>query len=165
MPTAMHSATSSGIETITASARKASICSVTFIVPISADIAAPTRPATIRAVNTGASSRQSETETTAPTAEPIPSLLNWKNVCAENTAPVNAPVIMTTSWESNPTSTTWLRNNFHRSLWVKIERNVSAASRTSSPRYWVNARSGAPRALKKRTIMEEATTDNWTVNG
>src|SRR5213595_4145759 len=79
-------------------------------------MAAPTRPATTRAVSTGASSRQSETETTAPTAEPIPSLLNWKNVCAENTAPVNAPVIMTTSCESKPTSTTWLRNNFHRSL-------------------------------------------------
>src|SRR4029077_17787420 len=100
---------------------------------ISADIAAPTRPATIRAVSTGASSRQSETETTAPTAEPIPSLLNWKNVCAENTAPVNAPVIMTTSCESNPTSTTWLRNNFHRSLWGKRKENVSEARGTIPP--------------------------------
>ena len=50
------------------------------LAPLTADIAAPTRPATIRAVSTGASSRQSETETTAPTAEPMPSLLNWKNV-------------------------------------------------------------------------------------
>jgi len=39
---------------------------------------------------------------------------------------------------------------------VKMQRNVSAASRTSSPRYWTNASSGAPRALKKRTIMKAA---------
>src|SRR5881296_4645507 len=98
-------------------------------------MAAPTRPATINAVKTGANSRHSETETTAPTAEPIPNLLNWKNVCAEKTAPVNPPVITTTSCESNPTSTTWLRNNFQRSLCVKIQRNVSVASSTTSPSY------------------------------
>src|SRR5438046_9188123 len=103
------------------------------MVPISADIAAPTRPATIRAVKTGASSRQSEAETTAPTAEPIPSLLNWKNVCAENTGPVNAQVIMTTSCESNPTATTWLRNNFHGNSCVNMERKASAARDTLGP--------------------------------
>ena len=42
----------------------------------SADIEAPTRPVTINAESTGPSSRQTETETTAPTAEPMPSLLN-----------------------------------------------------------------------------------------
>jgi hypothetical protein len=36
---------------------RASICSVTFIVPISAAIAAATRPATIRPPSTGPSSR------------------------------------------------------------------------------------------------------------
>src|SRR5918996_5936384 len=46
-----------------------------------------------------------------------------------------------------------------------MDLNVSPASRTSSPKYWENARSGAPRALKKRTIMEGAMRDNWTVNG
>ena len=44
------------------------------MVPISAAIAAPTRPATIRPVNTGPSSRNIETATTAPTAESMPTL-------------------------------------------------------------------------------------------
>ena len=51
--------------------RNASNCSVTFIVPSSAAIAAPTRPATINAVNTGASSRVMATLTTGPTAVSI----------------------------------------------------------------------------------------------
>src|SRR5207248_6405812 len=62
-------------------------------------------------------------------------LIKLKERCAANTAPVNPPVITTTSWESNPISTTWLRNSFHRSLCVKMERNVSPASSTNSPRY------------------------------
>ena len=49
-----------------ASARSASICSVTFIVPISAVIPAPTRPPTMSDINTGPSSRTSESETTLP---------------------------------------------------------------------------------------------------
>jgi len=51
---------------LVASARSASICSVTFIVPISAVIPAPTRPPTISDMSTGASSRTSESETTLP---------------------------------------------------------------------------------------------------
>ncbi len=50
-----------------ASACRASICSVTRMLPISAAIALPTRPETIRADSTGASSRVSESATTAPT--------------------------------------------------------------------------------------------------
>jgi len=42
----------------------ASICSVTRMVPISAAIAAPMRPATMRPASTGPSSRVSETTTT-----------------------------------------------------------------------------------------------------
>src|SRR5207244_10889186 len=80
-------------------------CSLTTILPNSADLAAPTRPVTINAVSTGPNSRQIATDTTAPTADPIPILLNWKNVCAEKTAPVNPPVITTTNCESNPIST------------------------------------------------------------
>src|SRR5262249_33605118 len=38
------------------------------------------------------------------------------------------------------------------------------ASRINSPRYWNNASSGAPKALKKRTIMKKAMRDNSTVN-
>mgnify|MGYP004355919041 CR=1 FL=1 len=44
--------------------RKASICSVTRIVPISAAIEAPTRPATIKPAKIGASSRVIERDTT-----------------------------------------------------------------------------------------------------
>ena len=51
---------------LVASARRASICSVTFIVPISAVMPAPTRPPTISDISTGASSRTSESETTLP---------------------------------------------------------------------------------------------------
>ena len=47
----------------------ASICSVTRIVPISAAIAAPTRPATMRPASTGPSSRVSETTTTLGIAD------------------------------------------------------------------------------------------------
>ena len=60
----------------TASERSASICSVTFIVPISAAIAAPTRPATISPVSIGPSSRKSATATTEPVADFMPSLAN-----------------------------------------------------------------------------------------
>ncbi len=44
----------------------ASICSVTRIVPNSAAMALPTRPASIVAANTGPNSRTSETLMTAP---------------------------------------------------------------------------------------------------
>jgi len=47
----------------------ASICSVTRMVPISAAIAAPTRPATMSAVSTGPSSRVSDTTTTLGMAD------------------------------------------------------------------------------------------------
>ena len=92
------------------------------MVPISADIEAPTRPVTMSAVSTGPNSRRIETETTAPTADPIPSLLNWKKVCAAKTAPVNAPVMTTTDCERRPISTIWLRNNLQRIFCEKMER-------------------------------------------
>jgi hypothetical protein len=46
--------------------RNASICSVTFMVPISAVIPAPIRPPTTSATSTGPSSRTSEAATTEP---------------------------------------------------------------------------------------------------
>ncbi len=45
---------------------RASTCSVTFMVPISAAMADPTRPASISPVMTGPSSRNMPTATTAP---------------------------------------------------------------------------------------------------
>ena len=58
--------------------RKASICSVTRMVPSSAANAAPTRPATIKAVSTGPSSLHIETLTTASVAVSMRTLWNWK---------------------------------------------------------------------------------------
>ena len=49
-----------------ASAVSASICSVTRMVPSSAAMALPTRPVTISAVRTGASSRVRDRATTLP---------------------------------------------------------------------------------------------------
>ncbi len=49
-----------------AMARRASTCSVTVIDPSSAVMPEPTRPPTMRAVNTGPSSRTSERDTTRP---------------------------------------------------------------------------------------------------
>ena len=49
------------------SAVNASICSVTRMVPSSAAMALPTRPVTISAVRTGASSRVRDRATTLPT--------------------------------------------------------------------------------------------------
>ena len=55
---------------------KASICSVTRIVPISAAIAAPIRPATIKAERTGANSLVTEIKTTCATVLSAPKLAN-----------------------------------------------------------------------------------------
>ena len=73
------------------------------MVPSSAAIEAPTRPASIRAVRTGPSSLTSETPTTAPTMVCTPNRRNWKYVCAAMTIPVNAPVVSTTGSERFPT--------------------------------------------------------------
>ena len=117
----------------TASARSASICWVTFIVPISAVIAAPTRPATIKPVRAGPSSRNIASATTGPTAVSMFRAANWKYACGVKTAPVNAPVTTTTSCEPNPTSAICLSVSHTRTLPRKIEEIVSPASTASSP--------------------------------
>ena len=77
----------------------ASICSVTRIVPISAAIEAPMRPATISPASTGPSSRVIESTTTIATA---PSA--WKRakpewLCSASTMPENTAVSATTGSE------------------------------------------------------------------
>ena len=57
--------------------RRASICSVMFMMPISAVMALPARPVTISAESTGPSSRISESATAAPS---IPSDPNFARV-------------------------------------------------------------------------------------
>ncbi len=77
----------------------ASICSVTRMVPSSAAMAAPTRPATIRPASTGPSSRVSETTTMVGMA-----LSAWKRekpvkLCSASTMPVKTAVRPTTGRE------------------------------------------------------------------
>ena len=55
----------------------ASICSVTRIVPNSAAMAPPTRPASIVAASTGPNSRTSDRLITAPNLDSICSMRNW----------------------------------------------------------------------------------------
>ena len=98
------------------------------MVPISALIAAPTRPATINPASTGPSSRNIETATTGPTAVSMFRLANWKYACAVKTAPVNAPVTITTNCERNPISAICWITSFGRIRPQKIERMVSLAS-------------------------------------
>ena len=57
---------------LTAMQRRASICSVTFIVPISAVMAAPTRPAMTTPVKIGPSSRPMATDMTPPSVDWAP---------------------------------------------------------------------------------------------
>ena len=77
------------------------------MVPISALMAAPTRPATMSPVRTGPSSLQRAIETTGPTAVLMFRALNWKKICAVKTAPVKIPVMITTACEPKPISTIW----------------------------------------------------------
>ena len=79
--------------------RRASICSVTFMVPISAAIDEPTRPASMSPVMVGPSSRSIPMLTITPPMVSMSTSANWKRAWVARTAPVKAPVMMTTSWE------------------------------------------------------------------
>ena len=104
---------------------RASTCSVTFMVPISAAMADPTRPASISPVMTGPSSRNMPTATTAPPMVSILTVWSWNRVWASSTAPVNAPVMMTTGWDCTPifaicSTRTRIRNlpdHMHAATW------------------------------------------------
>ena len=80
----------------------ASICSVTFIVPISAAIAAPARPATINPANTGASSLVIDSTTTLGMALSAENLEKPVYDCKANTIPVKIAVRPTTGKELKP---------------------------------------------------------------
>ncbi len=86
----------------TAMVESASICSVTFMVPSSVAIAEPARPVTISAVKTGASSRQSEITTVAPTSDSALNFANANEDCSANTRPAKVPVRSTMNSEPTP---------------------------------------------------------------
>ncbi len=88
-------------------AYRASICSVTRIVPSSAASDEPTRPAIMSEASTGASSRVSESETTDATNPSAWKRSKPRYVCSAITIPVNIEVRPTTGSESTPTRTIW----------------------------------------------------------
>ena len=83
----------------------ASTCSVTFIVPSSALIAAPTLPAITRPVRTGPNSRVMETATRPATYITAPNDSSCGAVCMAITIPVNKATKNTIKSELTPTNT------------------------------------------------------------
>ena len=83
---------------------------MTFIVPSSAAIAAPARPATTIAVMTGASSMTRAKETTVPTNNgSLKKCFEDAPVCSASTMPVKKAVIAVTGRDSTPTRTIWIK--------------------------------------------------------
>ena len=82
-------------------ARMASICSVTFMEPSSLAMPLEFRPATIKPVSTGPSSRTIENDTSWPVSESEPNCCSVPEVCSASTAPVKKPV--STTMGSDPT--------------------------------------------------------------
>jgi hypothetical protein len=105
--------TSSGMARVAASSRgatryfigsvlsvvSASIWSVTRMVPISAAMAAPMRPATISPASTGPSSRVTESTTTEAIAPSALKRAKPVKLCSASTMPVKSAVSATTASE------------------------------------------------------------------
>ena len=75
---------------------------MTRIVPSSADIDDPTRPASIVAARTGPSSFTSEILMTEPSRVAKPIIENWLWAWTAKTMPMNVPVIATTGTLETP---------------------------------------------------------------
>ena len=101
---------------LTARARRASICSVTFIVPISAAICDPARAATTTPVSTGVNSRETASAMTPPTNDPAPYCSRNGVKYSAMTAPDAREVSRAMGTELTPMAAIW-----------------SSRSRTSTP--------------------------------
>ena len=97
--------------------RSASICSVTFIVAISAVMAEPTRPAQTTATSTGPSSRPIAIVTMPPSVPCAPKRMRTSAVCSEMTTPVKSSVRLTIISESTPRCDICARMWRRRGLW------------------------------------------------
>ncbi len=86
---------------------RASICSVTRIVPISAVMRAPTRPVSTRPVSSGPSSRMIDCREIRPTTESCTPPNSWYLVWNAVTAPMNAATIAASGSESTPMFRIW----------------------------------------------------------
>ena len=82
--------------------RSASSCSVTRIVPTSAETEPPTRPAIITAASTGPICFTTDSAITPPSRDSCPIASNCANVSMPITAPTNSPTSMTTGMLSTP---------------------------------------------------------------
>ena len=80
----------------------ASICSVIFMIPISAVRAEPARPVTKTAQSTGPSSRISESATAGPRKASEPKRDRVRKTCRPRTMPVKAPVSTTMVSDRKP---------------------------------------------------------------
>ena len=87
---------------LVAMTRRASICSVTFIVLISAVMADPTRPAQTTPTSTGPSSRPMAMAMTPPIVDCAPKRMNSCATCSVMTMPVKSIVKETMANESTP---------------------------------------------------------------
>src|SRR5665213_279633 len=116
--------------------RRASSCSVTFMVPSSAVSAPPTRPASMTAASTGPIGVTTDRLMTAPIRFCCPMALNCVTVSTAMTMPMNAPVTATTSTLFTPTSNICgnvRRRFFHRNPPNKSHDNARAAKEKKSP--------------------------------
>ena len=77
----------------TALASSASICSVTFIAPISAPMPAPTRPDTSKAAVRGPVSRISAMASPAGIIASAPNRASDARVCIDSTTPIAMPAV------------------------------------------------------------------------
>ena len=99
---AMMRVTARYLNASTALASSASICSVTFIAPISAPIPAPTRPATRRPVMSGPVSRMSAIARAAGIIASAPKRSSEARVCIESTTPTATPAVRMSGAERYP---------------------------------------------------------------
>ena len=91
------------------SARMASICSVTFIEPISEAMPAALRPETISPVSTGPSSFTMESETNWPVLLTAPNSCSAVTDCSARTHPVKKPLRMMMGSEPTPMESIWVK--------------------------------------------------------
>ncbi len=94
---------------LTAIVTRASICSVTRMVPSSVAMALPALPVTMRPVSTGPSSLAMLRATVGPTRLSAPNLFRALKLWRARTMPVNEPVRITTKRLWTPTNSICLK--------------------------------------------------------
>ena len=99
---AMIRVTARYLNASTALASSASICSLTFIAPISAPMPAPTRPATSSPAVSGPVSRISAIASPAGIIASAPNRSSEARVCIDSTTPIAKPAVRISGAERYP---------------------------------------------------------------